>query len=67
MARHSKIITLTQTLYNRYMGRDGAVNCHNERCGRALEVNERVFSRCVNPAGKKVLYCLECAEELNII
>ena len=66
-----KVIQLSKAVYTKYLKRDGEVRCRNDPCQKELSVGEMVLSRItcnalVSPL-KTRLYCLKCAEELNLL
>jgi hypothetical protein len=62
------IIVLNTPIYTRYLKKYGSVSCIH--CKGELPLRGRAFSKAVGRRGVNVhhvLYCLKCADELNLI
>lgn len=61
-------LTLKRNVWSRHNRNPWGVVCHNDECRRHLKVGDEAVSVRVNNHGHhRCLYCVPCAEELNII
>ena len=59
--------TMSLRVLRRYQGERGEVKCWGRDCRKLLGVGREYVSRMRAPNSMTALYCLACAEELNII
>ena len=67
-SRNKGIIVLNTPIYTRYLRKFGSVSCIH--CKGELPLKGQAFSKAVGRRGVNVhhvLYCLRCADELNLI
>ena len=61
----AEVRMMWKNIHTRYLRRDGSVICRN--CGRSIAVGQRYVPRLRAHSKRRILYCLGCAMELNII
>ena len=61
------VFTLDRPLFSKYLKRDGGVLCFHKK--ERLKIGDQVFSRSFGnrrTTNHHVLYCIDCAKELNM-